>query len=100
MMREPTTDHDEIRRWAAFHRATPAEVIPRVFDGKPAILGFLFVNASQPATELRPMSWNSFFSAFDLLELCFPYDDTPAYEFSWIDKIGPTDSSAISPDRK
>lgn len=79
----PTTNHDEIRRWAAATNAAPAEVLPYFFDSEPAILRFVFgpvpVAEGQPAW--RAISWESFFAQFDLMGLALVYDGArPDYE--------------------
>ena len=76
----PTTDHAEIRRWAEGHGATPCEVMPRLFDGEPALLRFVFRWTAEMAPELRPIDWESFFATFDLLGLSLVYDDDHQYE--------------------
>ena len=71
----PTSDHSEIRRWAERVNATPAEVKPFIFDSMPSIMRFLFgKEAHQGTRELRPISWDSFFARFDLLQLVLVYD--------------------------
>lgn len=71
----PTRDHDEILNWAQRYGATPAQIHPLKFDGQPAILYFLIGNVSGTA-DLHPITWDSFFAQFDLLELSFAYDDS------------------------
>ena len=85
MMCGPTTDHEEIRRWAEAHNAVPAEVFPHLFDGEPAVLRFLFGVDPIGTTELRPISWENFFAHFDLLGLALVYDDQPTYELLQIE---------------
>ena len=83
----PTTDQDEIRRWAEANRAIPAEVMPHVFNSEPAILRFLIGGPAGGTAELRPISWDSFFAQFALLGLVFVYEpDRPVYELLQIEK--------------
>lgn len=70
----PTRDHDQILDWAQRHGATPAQIYPLKFDGQPAILYFL-IGGVTDAPDLHPITWDSFFAQFDLLELSFAYDD-------------------------
>ena len=72
----PTRDHQQIRQWAAKHNATPAEINKLKFDGEPAILYFLTGQAAGGTTDLRPISWESFFAQFDLLNLSMAFDDS------------------------
>lgn len=71
----PTRDHTEIRRWAAKHKAVPAENPPITFDGKPTMLHFLMEAARKGTPELKPISWEAFFAKFDLLGLALAYDE-------------------------
>lgn len=83
----PTRDHGEIRRWAEKFGDVPAEIMPRKFDGQPAILYFLFGEAGQGTPELQPISWDSFFAQFDLLKLAFAYDEeTPRFNIVKVEK--------------
>ncbi len=70
----PTRDHKIILHWALTHDATPAEISPLKFDGQPAVLSFLMGDAKTGTPEIRPISWESFFAQFDLLELSFAFD--------------------------
>lgn len=70
----PTRDHDVIRTWGMQNLATPAEVLPFVFDGEPAQLHFLFGKAVVGTPELRPISWEEFFARFDLLNLSLAFE--------------------------
>jgi hypothetical protein len=76
----PTSDHEEIRLWATMTKARPAEVSPRVFDGQPAVLRFLFDKAPKDETDMHPISWESFFAMFDLMGLALVYDRNGSYE--------------------
>ena len=71
----PTRDHGEILDWAQKHGATPAQILPLKFDGRAAILYFILEGAAPEAKELHPISWDSFFAQFDLLNLSFAYDN-------------------------
>lgn len=86
-MSEPTSNHDQMIAWASRHEATPAEVIPRVFDREPAILHFLFGEARVGLPEIRPISWESFFAQFDLMELAIVFDDSPTFQIVRNEKV-------------
>ena len=86
-MRGPTRDPAEIRQWAERHTAFPAEIIPHVFDSEPAVLTFVFGNAISKGTPgIRPISWDTFFAQFTLLDLALVYDDSPTCEILHADK--------------
>ena len=70
----PTRDHTIIRQWGLAHDAVPAEITPLKFDGQPAVLTFLLGEAKSGTPEIHPISWESFFAQFDLLELSFAFD--------------------------
>ena len=70
----PTRDHAVIRRWAAKNDAVPATIPPITFDSEPAILTFL-IGRRVGTAEIHPISWDSFFAQFDLLNLSFAFDD-------------------------
>lgn len=70
----PTRNHKIIRQWALVHDAIPAEIMPLKFDGQPAILTFLMGEARSGTPEIHPISWESFFAQFELLELSFAFD--------------------------
>ncbi len=86
-MSGPTTDHKEIRVWAAVYGAVPVEVSSTLFDSAPTKLGFIFAKGSKSAPELKPIGWDHFFALFDLLELSFVYDDAKpgSYELLQLD---------------
>ena len=84
-MTGPTTDHEEIRRWAQAHNAVPAEVHPRKFDSEPAVLRFLFGNAPAQADTLEAVTWEHFFALFDLMGLSLVYDSDNTYELLQIE---------------
>ena len=86
-MRGPTRDPSEIRQWAERHGATPAEILPHVFDSEPAILTFLFDSGRSTGTDqIRPITWDTFFAQFMLLDLVLVYDDSPTCEILHADK--------------
>ena len=86
-MRGPTTDQEEIRRWAQAHDAVPCEVLPHQFNGEPAILRFLVGGPPGGTPELRPISWASFYTRFHLLGLVFMYlPDCPVYELPQVEE--------------
>lgn len=69
----PTTDPNEIRRWAQSQDAAPAEIIPYVFNSEPAVLRFMF-GGTPSARELKPISWDNFFAHFQAMGLAFVYE--------------------------
>ncbi len=71
----PTNDHQEIRSWAAVQGAVPMQVATKVFDGEPTKLGFFFANGVQIDPEFKPVTWETFFALFDLMNLAFVYDE-------------------------
>ena len=73
-MHEPTTDHADIRFWAATHNAQPAEIRPLVFDGQATVLRFLFDDVPTDQAEIRPLSWDAFFALFDAMGLALVYE--------------------------
>lgn len=82
----PTRDHDVIRRWADDHDAMPAQIHPRKFDGEPAVLHFL-MRGTGAMEGIEPVSWETFFALFDLMELAFAYDKrSPQFNLVKIDK--------------
>ena len=70
----PTQNHKIIRHWALTRDAGPAEIMPLKFDGQPAVLTFLMGEAKRGTPEIHPISWESFFAQFDLLDLSFAFD--------------------------
>ncbi len=81
----PTTDHEEIKRWASARGAVPVEVQPRKFDSEPAILRFLFGDPTKFSGELKPITWEQFFALFDLMGLSLVYDGDHRYELLQIE---------------
>jgi hypothetical protein len=71
----PTTDHEEIVRWAKSQKATPCQTSVYKFDGEPAVLRFLFGDVLQAEPELKPLSWDEFFALFDVMGLTFVYEN-------------------------
>ena len=86
MPMKPVTDHKEILRWAKARNAVPVEVVPRAFDSEPAILRFVFGEAPKDQTELREISWESFFAQFDLLGLALVFEGDRQYELVQIEE--------------
>jgi hypothetical protein len=83
---QPVTDHKEILRWAKARNAVPVEVVPRAFDGEPAILRFVFGEVPEDQSEMRAISWESFFAQFDLLGLALAFDGGHQYELVQIEE--------------
>ncbi len=71
----PTTNHDEIRRWAERHGAVPAEMMPSRVDGEPSTIRILLESTVNHRTDALLLPWDEFFMRFDLLGLSFVYDD-------------------------
>ena len=71
----PTTDHDEIRRWADSHSAIPVEVLPVIVDSEPALLRMILAGQVRDLPHVLTISWEEFFMKFDALGLTFVYDD-------------------------
>jgi hypothetical protein len=73
-----TTDHADIKRWAASHRAEPAT--GEATASGPAVLD---VNDSGPGirfnfpgfARLRPITWEEWFDNFDRHDLLFVYEE-------------------------
>ena len=77
----PTRDHKQIRQWAERHNAKPAEIKRLKNDGEPAILTFVLGDPDQARPDIYPISWESFFAQFDLLQLSMAFDeDTPRFD--------------------
>jgi len=69
-----TRDHEEIRRWADAHHATPT-----VVGRTGGMLRFEFDPQSRES--LTPVSWDDFFKVFDEKGLELLYDDKPGSRF-------------------
>ena len=71
----PTREHWRIEKWAHDHGAAPAQIKPLKFDGEPAILTFVFGRGDEALPLVQPISWETFFAFFDLLELSMAFDE-------------------------
>ena len=71
----PTTDHEEIRGWAEQHQIVPVELFPHIVDHEPASLRLIFGRMAKDRKDLRPITWEEFFTRFDALGLTFIYDN-------------------------
>ncbi|WP_419804805.1 hypothetical protein [Terriglobus sp.] len=71
MIYEPTSDHEEIRRWAKLHSAHPAERLPSRVDGEEPVLALIFHRGSSIPDNVIPITWEEFFERFDRLGLSF-----------------------------
>lgn len=69
-----TTDHDVIRRWAEDRHATPATVSGAGHDGEVGELRIDF-DFGNDLEELRELSWDEWFRAFDERGLEFVFQD-------------------------
>ncbi len=70
----PTTDHQEIRRWANTKLIVPVEMLPHLVDHEPTVLRLMFAAEASTRKDLRLITWEEFFLKFDLLGLTFVYD--------------------------
>ena len=75
-----TSDHAAIKAWALKNKAVPAEITPRKFDDDAAILHFIFGRAKDGSPEIVPITWETFFAQFDILNLTMIFDDSPTFE--------------------
>ena len=76
----PTTNHDEIRIWAETHNAVPTEILPNELDHEPTTLRIMLPQMAADRKDIRVITWEEFFSKFDLLGLSFVYDsDSSGY---------------------
>lgn len=91
MASHTTRDHDEIRRWAVAHDATPS-----VVSRTGGMLRFEF--AATPPGELADVSWNDFFRVFDERGLELVYDDKPGSRFHKL--VYPETVEALPPARR
>ncbi len=71
----PTSNHEEIRSWADLHRAVPAELLPHIVNGEPALLRLMLAGQIKDHHDMRVLTWEEFFLKFDSLGLAFVYDD-------------------------
>ena len=67
-----TRNHDVIRQWAEERKAVPASVEGSVHDGH---LGVLRMDFPGGATDLKHVSWDEWFEAFDARKLNFIYQE-------------------------
>jgi hypothetical protein len=75
---EPTSNHEEIRRWAEANQFSPAEQLPVRVDGEPAELRLLSEPQINARQDKRLISWEEFFAKFDEQGLAFVYDQDSA----------------------
>lgn len=74
----PSSDHYEIRSWAAEHNARPAQLHIAVFDSEPARLHFVFGELPlETDSEIHLISWETFFALFDELRLVLVSTGSP-----------------------
>lgn len=73
-----TTDHDEIRRWAAQRGAAPARAASAAEDVPDHAPLCLAVPGMSGQGSLEPISWDQFFRAFDAEELALVYQERTA----------------------
>ncbi len=68
-----TRNHEVIRQWAEQRDAVPATVEGSEHDGHVGVLRFDFPGG---ATDLKHISWEEWFEAFDARQLNFIYQET------------------------
>ncbi len=92
----PTTDHAEIRHWAESKDAVPTEILPEHLNHEPTQLRILMPQLAAERKDVRVLTWEEFFTKFDLLGLTFVYDnDSSGYnELLQIDAKNPYRSSS------
>lgn len=85
-----TTDHEIIRNWILEHGGIPAVIADTTDADSDGVLRLLF---GRPDENVQRISWNEFFTIFDLYRLRFRYEDpaTPdeakwAFAFESIDQ--------------
>jgi hypothetical protein len=95
----PTTEHAEIRHWADKHKAVPTEILPQTLDHEPTTLRIMLPQMVQARQNVRVLTWEEFFTKFDLLGLSFVYDDNSGgyNELLQIDAKSPYRSSRDQP---
>jgi hypothetical protein len=95
----PTTDHAEIRSWAENHKAVPTELLSQELDHEPMVLRMMFPQMAADRNDIRVLTWEEFFSKFDLLGLTFVYDDNSSgyNELLQIESRNPYRSSRQQP---
>lgn len=69
---KPTTDHEEILRWAEQHGGTPACVIGVGKDGDVGLIRIDFPGYSGEES-LAPISWEDWFAKFEERKLALVY---------------------------
>ena len=74
----PTTNHQQIQQWVESRGGSPAEILPDRVNHEPLQLQLYFGANLSTEKCLRAMSWEDFFSRFDLMGLAFVYDDNPS----------------------
>ena len=68
-----TRNHEVIQTWAEERKAVPASVEGSEHDGHVGVLRFDFPGG---ATDLKHISWDDWFEAFDARKLNFIYQET------------------------
>ena len=71
----PTSDHNEIERWADRNNFIPIEKLPSRVDGEPAELCLIRESEASRRKDVSLISWDDFFIRFDQHGLAFVYDD-------------------------
>ena len=74
-LKGPTSNHDEIRRWANARHARPIEVVEHRPDGDPTLMRFVFGPKPLASPEFKLLEWDEFFARLDLLGLAVVYED-------------------------
>ena len=98
----PTRDREQIRLWAAFQKAKPAEVLPGHIDAEPSQLDFLLPGEPTLQPRLRIIDWDHFFAAFEAHGLTFVYEILPdgrpgkRFELLQVEELAPNATHASS----
>lgn len=70
-----TTDHDEIREWVEERNGHPAHVEGTGGDGDPGLLRIDFEDEDGEDEDLKRISWDEFFEAFEENNLAMVYQE-------------------------
>jgi hypothetical protein len=80
MASSTTTNREEIRQWAEAQGGKPACIAGTGGKGDAGMLRLMFPRAPQANDEnLREMSWDDWFEAFDANDLALVYDDSSRF---------------------
>ena len=89
-MNSPGYACDEIRQWAERNQARPAEMKLLEPDGDPSLLTFIFDFWDAGRPSIYPITWESFFAQFDVLELSMTFEEqTPVFDIVRVNRPRP-----------